>query len=49
MLELERCQHIRPVTPIENRHSPDCKVIENEFHFLLECTINQDERLELFN
>ena len=47
MLEIERGRHTRPVTPVENRRFPGCNVIENELHFLLECTINQDERLEL--
>ena len=49
MDEMERSRHTRPVTPVENRRCPECNVIENELHFLLECTINQDERLELFD
>ena len=49
MLEIERGRHTRPVTPVENRRCPECNVIENELHFVLECTINQDERLELFD
>ena len=43
MLEIERRRHTRPVTPVENRRCPECNVLENELHFLLECTINQDE------
>ena len=45
MLEIERGRHTRPVTPVVNRRCPECKVIENEPHFVLKCTINQDERL----
>ena len=49
MLEIERGRHTRPITPVENRRCPKCNVIENEIHFVLECTINQNERLELFD
>ena len=49
MLEIERGRHTRPITPVENRRCPKCNVIENEIHFVLECTINQKERLELFD
>ena len=49
MLEIERGRHTRPITPVENRICPKCNVIENEIHFVLECTINQNERLELFD
>ena len=48
MLEIERGQHTRPITPVENR-CPRCNVIENELHFVLECTINKKEMLELFD
>ena len=49
MLEIERGRHTRPITPVEKRRCPKCNVIENEIHFVLECTINQNERLELFD
>ena len=49
MLEIERGRHTRPITPVENRRCPKCNVIENEIHFALECTIYQNERLELFD
>ena len=49
MLEIERGRHTRPITPVENRRCPKCNVIENEIHFVLECTINQNEKLELFD
>ena len=40
MLEIEQGRHTQPVTLVENRRCPKCNVIENELHFLLECTIN---------
>ena len=49
MLEIERGRHTRPITPVENRRGPKCNVIENQIHFVLECTIKQKERLELFD
>ena len=49
MLEIERGRPTRPITPVENRRCPKCNVIENEIHCVLECTINQKERLELFD
>ena len=49
MLEIERGRHTRPITPVKNRRCPKCNVIENEIHFVLECTINQTERLKLFD
>ena len=35
MLEIERGRHTRPVTPLENRLCPTCKVVECEIQFLL--------------
>ena len=49
MLEIERGRHTRPITPVENRRCPKCNVIKNEIHIVLVCTINQKERLELFD
>ena len=49
LITIERGRHTRPITPIENRRCPKCNVIENEIHFVLECTINWKERLELFD
>ena len=49
ILEIERGRHTRPITPLENRLCPSCKVVETEIHFMLECTMYQCYRRELFN
>ena len=48
MLEIERGRHTGPVTPLENRLCPTCKVVENEIHFLLDCPSYERFREELF-
>ena len=48
MLEIERGRHTRPVTPLENRLCPTCKVVESEIHFLLDCPSYEPFREELF-
>ena len=48
MLEIERGQHTRPVTPLENRLCPTCKVVESEIHFLLDFPSYEPFREELF-
>ena len=45
MLEIERGRSTQPVSPIEKRHCSECNVIEIEIHFVMECTINQNEML----
>ena len=44
-LEIERGRYTRPITPIEKRI---CKVVEDEFHFMLQCYIYTVERDDLF-
>ena len=42
------CQYItRPVTPLENRLCPTCKVVESEIHFRLDCPSYEPFREEL--
>ena len=38
-LEIERGQYTRLITPIEKRICHLCKVVEDEFHFMLQCYI----------
>ena len=47
-LEIERGRYTRPKTPVENRLCTLCKVVENEMHFLLNCSSNKVERDALF-
>ena len=49
ILEIERGQHTRPITPLENRLCPSCKAVETEIHFLLECPLYECYRRELSN
>ena len=49
ILEIERARHTRPITPLENRLCPSCKVVETEIHFLLKCPIYECYRKELFS
>ena len=49
ILEIKRGRHTRPITPLENRLCPLCKVVETEIHFLLECPMYECYRKELFS
>ena len=46
-LEIERGQYTRPITLIEKRICHLCKVVEDEFHFMLQCYIYTVERDDL--
>ena len=46
-LEIERGRYTRPVTPVQERICAHCKVIEDEKHFLLDCSLYQTERAAL--
>ena len=48
MREIERGRHTQPISPTEKRHCPEYNVTEIEIHFVLGCSINQNEMLELF-
>jgi hypothetical protein len=49
-LAIERGQYTRPPTPIINRTCQHCPTqVEDEFHFLLECTAHQSGRLQLLD
>ena len=47
-LEIERGRHTRPITPVENRLCSECKLVENEIHFLTQCKIFDTERMLLY-
>ena len=47
-LENERGRYTRPITPIEKRICHLCKVVEDEFLFMLQCYIYTVERDDLF-
>ena len=49
MLEIEWGQVTQLISPFEKRHCPECNVIEIEIHCVLECIINQNKMLELFD
>ena len=48
-LKLNEVDTFEQLPPIASRRCPECNVIENEIHFLLECTISQNEWLQLFD
>ena len=43
-LEIERGRYTKPKTPRSNRLCSRCKVIEDERHFILDCTLYKKER-----
>lgn len=43
-LEIERGRYTRPVTDVQNRICQNCRVIENEIHFLLDCPLYATRR-----
>ena len=47
-LSIETGRYARPKIPKEERLCTECKVIENEQHFLLKCSRFNDERFHLF-
>ena len=46
-LQIETGRYTVPKTPIENRKCSHCGLIEDEFHFLLECSLYNTERESL--
>lgn len=48
VLEIERGRHARPPVPKDDRLCPFCDVIDDEEHFIMNCTSNTTERLQLF-
>ena len=47
-LEIEKGRHTNPKTPIEKRICKSCLVLEDELHFLINCTLYNECRIELF-
>lgn len=47
-LGIERGRYTKPKTPVEQRLCPVCRLVDTEKHFMLQCSINQTERIELF-
>ena len=48
-LAIEYGRYIRPKTKIEDHNRSICHVLEDERHFVMDCTINQPERENLFS
>ena len=48
-LEVERGRHTKPKTPLEERLCPNCHVLEDEQHFVMECTLYETQRRVLIN
>ena len=49
-LEIERGRYHRPPTPSELRICPHCpSSIQDEFHFLFDCCIHDQDRLTMLN
>ena len=48
-LAIEYGRYTRPKTKIEDRNCSICHVLEDERHFVMDCTINQPERENLFS
>ena len=48
-LEMERGRHTKPKTPRNNRLCLNCKTIEDERHFVMECPLYRDERCVLLS
>ena len=48
-LEIERGRYTTPITPINERVCPKCNVVENEYHFLLNCQLYSEERRALYD
>ena len=46
-VKIETGRYTVPKTPIENRKCSHCGLIEDEFHFLLECSLYNSERESL--
>jgi len=49
ILEIERGRYTKPKTDINNRLCPVCNVVEDELHFLIDCNLYIQDRIELFN
>ena len=48
-LAIEYGRYTRPKTKIEDRNCSICHVLEDERHFVMDCTINQPERENMFS
>ena len=48
LLQIEKGRHANPKIPIDERLCSSCGIIEDEFHFVIECTLFDDNRSELF-
>ena len=48
---VEKGRHAKPKIDINKRYCQFCKndMVENEYHFIFECTLYKDYRTELFN
>ena len=48
-LEIERGRHDRPKKPVDARLCSSCSVIEDERHFICECSINWEIRAYMYS
>ena len=48
-LEIERGRYTNPITPVENRLCHVCNIVEDELHFLIKCSLFDEERTILFS
>ena len=48
-LEIERGRHAKPKTPRNDRLCLNCKTIEDERHFIMECPLYREERCVLLS
>ena len=46
-LEIERGRHTKPITPINLRLCHICDLVEDEFHFFMECSLYDTDRKTL--
>ena len=46
-LEIEKGRHTNPIIPLENRICTICNVIEDELHFLINCSLYNEKKKEI--
>ena len=48
-LEIERGRHTNPVTPVSDRTCHTCNIVEDEIHFLTNCSNYGKQRIHLYS
>ena len=49
LLNIERGRHTNPKTPIDERKCISCDCVEDEMHFIINCSLYTQERQRLFD